>query len=140
MMIRAPFRRGALTLAVAAAAGLCVLALSGALSGTANASGSHASKPKVVVKKVAVVDDMFQPGKMTIKVGQEVDFVWSKHNYDSHNVTLSSGPKGVKRSRFTSTTGTEGIHFLRKFTIAGKYHFYCTIHPETMNFALTVKK
>ena len=83
---------------------------------------------------------MFAPGKMTIKVGDEVEFLWSKHNYDSHNVTLLKGPKGVKNSKFTSVTGTEGLRFERKFTVAGTYHFYCTIHPETMNFFLTVKK
>jgi plastocyanin len=58
------------------------------------ASSAAAHKPKVVVKSVSVADDAFAPKKLTIKKGNEINFVWKKTNYDAHNVTLLSGPKG----------------------------------------------
>ena len=55
-------------------------------------------------------------------------------------MTLVKGPKGVKHSKFTSITGTSGIHFKRQFLTPGTYHFICTIHPATMNLTVIVKK
>ena len=55
-------------------------------------------------------------------------------------MTLVKGPKGVNRKKFSSLTGSTDFHFERKFTVPGKYHFLCTIHPTMMNFYLTVKK
>ena len=104
------------------------------------AANAAASKRKVVTKTVSVADDFFHPTKLTIKKRNAINFVWKKSNYDSHNVTLIKGPKGVKHSKFTSVTGTSGIHFKRQFTTPGKYHFICTIHPTTMNLIVVVKK
>jgi plastocyanin len=99
-----------------------------------------AAKRKAVVKKVTVADDFYSPTKLTIKVGDKVNFVWSPANVNTHNVTLVSGPKGVSKKQFTSGDGSIDFHFERTFTVAGKYHFQCTIHPTMMNFFLTVKK
>ncbi len=137
MTIPALFRRW---LIVPIAVAAFTVGLLAPLAGAADAHGSHAAKAKLVVKRVNVIDDAFRPGKLTIKVGQAVDFVWSDNNFDSHNVTLLSGPKGVNKHKFTSITGSTGLHFQRTFTIAGKYHFYCTIHPTMMNLYLTVTK
>jgi plastocyanin len=104
---------------------------------------AHAAKPKkkkAVVKKVMVKDDFFSPTKMTIKVGDKVNFIWASSNINTHNVTLAKGPKGVNRMKFSSLTGSTDFHFERTFTVPGKYHFFCTIHPSMMNFYLTVKK
>jgi plastocyanin len=104
------------------------------------AGAAPSAKPKPVVKKVKVADDYYSPTKMTIKVGDKVNFVWSATNNDTHNVTLVSGPKGVSKKQFTSLDASTSFHFERTFTVAGKYHFLCTIHPTMMNFYLTVKK
>jgi plastocyanin len=130
-------------------AAITALALTGAVAApvagaatsarTATAT-STAAKSKAVVKKVKVADDFFSPTKLTIKVGDKVNFVWSPTNINVHNVTLVSGPKGVNRKQFTSLDGSTSFHFERTFTVPGKYHFQCTIHPTMMNTFITVKK
>jgi plastocyanin len=121
-------------IAVAAA-----LLLTGAVAAP-GAGAAPSAKAKAVVKKVTVADDFFSPTKLTIKVGDKVNFVWSPTNLETHNVTLVSGPKGVSRKQFSSLDGSTRFHFERTFTVPGKYHFQCTIHPTMMNLFLTVKK
>lgn len=105
----------------------------------ASGAGTAAHKPKPVVKKVQVNDDFFSPVKVTIKKGGSVRWVWSNTNFDTHNVTLIKGPKGIKKSRYTSVDGARGLRFKRSFTKPGTYHFECTIHPS-MNITVTVKR
>lgn len=122
-------------------AAVTAVALTGAVAAPVAGAATHAKpKHKTVVKKVKVADDFYSPTKMTIKVGDKVNFVWAPMNVNTHNVTLVKGPKGVKKSKFTSLSGSTQFHFERKFTVPGKYHFLCTIHPTMMNFYLTVKK
>jgi plastocyanin len=102
-------------------------------------SSAAKKKPKKVVKTIKVLDDFYAPSKLSIKKNTELKWVWSKQNYDSHNVTLSKGPKGIKTSKWTSATGTSGINFNRTFTKPGTYHFYCTVHPESMKLTVVVK-
>jgi plastocyanin len=103
------------------------------------ASGSQSKPSRQVVKKVQVVDNLFAPTKLTVTKGNAVNWVWSNQNYNTHNVTLEKGPKGIKKSQYTSIDGTRGIHFKRTFTTPGTYHFECTIHPA-MLITVTVKK
>jgi plastocyanin len=103
-------------------------------------SASATATRKAVVKKVKVADDFYSPTKLTIKVGDKVNFVWSPTNTSTHNVTLVSGPKGVNKKKFTSLDGSTNFHFERTFTVPGKYHFQCTIHPTMMNTFVTVEK
>ena len=127
-------RRGSL-------AAFTAVALTGAVAApVAGAATKPTHKTKTVVKKVKVADDFYSPTKMTIKVGDKVNFVWSPTNVNTHNVTLVKAPKGVNKKKFTSLDGSTQFHFERKFTVPGKYHFLCTIHPTMMNFYLTVKK
>jgi plastocyanin len=95
---------------------------------------------KAVVKTVKVADDFYSPTKLTIRAGDKVNFVWAPTNVNTHNVTLISAPKGVSKKQFTSLDGSINFHFERTFTVPGKYHFQCTIHPAMMNFFLTVKQ
>jgi plastocyanin len=120
-------------------AAVTAVALTGAVAAPVASAATHATKTSVV-KKVMVKDDFFSPTKMTIKVGDKVNFVWASSNINTHNVTLARGPQGVKKKQFSSLTGSTDFHFERKFTVPGKYHFTCTIHPMMMNFYLTVKK
>ena len=105
----------------------------------ASGAGAVSHKAKPVVKKVQVSDNFYSPTKVTITKGSAVNWVWSKTNFDTHNVTLIRGPKGVKTSKFTSIDGSRGLHFKRTFTTPGTYHFECTIHPS-MNVAVIVKR
>jgi plastocyanin len=118
-------------------AALTALALTGAVAAPVAGAATH---HKSVVKKVKVADDFYSPTKMTIKVGDKVNFVWASSNVNTHNVTLVKGPKGVSKRKFTSLSASTHFHFERKFTVPGKYHFLCTLHPTMMNLYLTVKK
>jgi plastocyanin len=127
-------RRGSL-------AAFTAVALTGGVAApVAGAATKPKHKTKTVVKKVKVSDDFYSPTKMTIKVGDKVNFVWSPTNTNTHNVTLVKAPKGVNKRKFTSLDASTAFHFERKFTVPGKYHFLCTLHPTMMNFYLTVKK
>jgi plastocyanin len=105
----------------------------------ASGAGTVSHKPKPVVKKVKVSDNFYSPTKVSITKGSSVNWVWSNTNFNTHNVTLIKGPKGVKKAKFTSIDGARGLHFKRTFTTPGTYHFECTIHPF-MNVAVTVKR
>jgi plastocyanin len=105
----------------------------------ASGAGTVSHKPKPVVKKVKVSDNFYSPTKVSITKGSSVNWVWSNTNFNTHNVTLIKGPKGVKKAKFTSIDGARGLHFKRTFTTPGTYHFECTIHPF-MNVAVTVRR
>lgn len=120
------------------------------------APGSSAapSAQRATSSTVDVKDDFFAPTKLTVKQNTKIKFKWDGMNTDSHNVTLQSGPKGVKTGCPTrgknayspliskcnkSTTGAIGIKFTKKFDKPGTYKFNCTIHPTTMNITIKVK-
>jgi plastocyanin len=104
----------------------------------ASGSGS-ANNGKPVVKTVHIGDDFYAPVTVTIKRGNQVKWIWDKTNFDSHNVTLIKGPKGVSARKFTSATGSTGIRFEREFLTPGTYHFECTIHLS-MNMTVIVRR
>ena len=107
---------------------------------TARSSTTTTHKtPKPAVTKIGVDDNFFTKKTLTIKKGDKVNFVWSNQNFNTHNVTLHSGPKGVSKSKYTSIDGARGIHFEQAYTVPGTYHFVCTIHPD-MTITVTVKK
>jgi plastocyanin len=101
------------------------------------ALGTTTRKP--VVKNVQIKDDFYSPTKVTIKAGQQVNWIWNMENFDTHTVTLIKGPKGVSRKQFSSFQASAGVHWKRTFTKAGTYHFQCQLHPLTMNMTVTVK-
>jgi plastocyanin len=104
------------------------------------AVGTTAKKRKPVVKNVQVVDDFYTPTKVTVKQGQQVNWIWNKNNLDTHTVTLIKGPKGVNKHKFSSIQASAGIHFKLTFLKQGVYHFECQLHPLEMNMTVTVKK
>lgn len=126
--MRALTRIGVLAALVALAVGAL------AASGVANPIGKG-SQPE----KVKVLDDFFKPTNVKIKKNKKVTWKWG-NDFNTHNVTLKKGPKGVKKSKFTSqTSSTEGFKFTKKFKKPGKYNFYCTIHPDVMKMTVKVK-
>jgi plastocyanin len=134
MTTRTAFRNALMALGAVAALGIAFVPAVGATPAPA------AVKHKSPIRTVQVRDDYFTPTKLTVKRGTTIKWVWSMHNYDTHNVTLTSGPKGVKKSRFRSIDGTSGIVFTRTLTVLGTYHFICTMHPTEMKMTIVVKR
>ena len=97
-------------------------------------------KRKPVVKKVQVEDNFYSPTKVTIRKGQQVNWIWSNSNFNTHTVSLIKGPKGVSKSKFSSVQASTGVHFKLTFLKPGVYHFECHLHPIEMNMTVTVKK
>jgi plastocyanin len=91
-------------------------------------------------KQVQVSDNYFSTSRVTIKKHQYVKFVWSSSNSHRHNVTLVSGPNGVKTRDFRSKTRSKGFQFKRQFSKTGTYHFVCTIHSYVMKMTVVVKR
>ena len=105
-----------------------------AATGVANPLGKG-SQPE----KVKVLDDFFKPTNVKIKKNKKVTWKWGQ-DFNTHNVTLKKGPKGVKKSKFRSQASSdEGFKFTKKFKKPGKYNFYCTIHPDVMKMTVKVK-
>jgi plastocyanin len=102
-------------------------------------TGSIADAKSGKPKPVQVVDDFFAPTSVSVKSGTKLPFKWDKSNTNSHNVTLKTGPNGVKKSDFKSPTGSIGVKFAPTFKKKGTYDFLCTIHPDTMTLTVTVK-
>jgi plastocyanin len=89
-------------------------------------------------RKVSVNDNYYGPSKLTVHVGDSVDWHWGDAVTDEHDVVLKSAPKGVKK--FESDTLVAGDSFKRKLTKPGTYKIICTFHEEEMKMTITVKK
>lgn len=137
-MRRRSLRRGATAIAIAA---LAVAALAVAVpAGGSSDQGTAVAAGKKRVAKVKVGDDFFAPSKLKVRKGTKVKWKWLPTNGDLHNVTLVKAPRGVKKNKFKSATGSIGIKFNRKLKKAGKYKFVCTIHRTVMKQTIRVKK
>ena len=126
--VRALIRTGVVAALVALAVG--------AVAATGVASPfAKARQPE----KVKVLDDFYKPDFVKIKKSRKVTWKWGD-DFNSHNVTLKKGPRGVNKSKFTSQTSSDqGFKFTKKFKKPGKYNFYCTIHPDVMKMTVKVK-
>jgi len=89
-------------------------------------------------RKVSVNDNYYGPSKLTVHVGDTVDWHWSDATTDVHDVAVKSAPKGVKK--FASDPLAAGDDFKRKLTRPGTYRIICTFHEEEMKMTITVKK
>jgi plastocyanin len=89
-------------------------------------------------KNVHIGDDYYAPGKIAIRKGGQVHWIWNDTTFGSHNVTFVSGPKGISAAKFTSITASGGFKFTRKFGTPGTYHFICTVH-RNMHMTVVVK-
>jgi plastocyanin len=114
-------------------------AVSTASAGEGPAAAAAKKRKRPVIVKVA--DDYFAPVRVRIRRGRRVRWFWSRQNFDSHNVRLTRvHPRGVRRRRFRSVTGTFGIRFIRRFWKPGVYRFVCTIHPAVMRMTVRVRR
>jgi plastocyanin len=115
------------------------LALIGAAAlAAAPALASGATSTKGKTRKVSVQDNYYGPSKLTVHVGDTVDWHWTDMANDVHDVAVKSGPKGTKK--FASDPLAIGDDFKRKLTTPGTYKIICTFHEEEMKMTITVKK
>ena len=123
---------------VARLAAACLAAA--CLAGVAAAPAGAGVTPKP--KLVTVADFYFGPSSVTIPKHGTVKWVWASTNYESHDVHLKRGPKGLKQkgSYSTKTTAVTNATFKHAFPTPGTYQFICTIHPTQMKMTVTVKK
>jgi len=89
--------------------------------------------PKGATKVVQLLDDTynrFDPTQVNLKVNDSISWSWTNvKGFEPHNVTLTSGPSGVKMSDFASqTTASTSYTFKRQFTTPGDYKFSCSLH------------
>jgi plastocyanin len=82
-------------------------------------SAGPAQKPKV--QKVNIKHLEFDPAKVTVKVGQTVQ--WS--NADDHDHTVVA-----KNKSFASENLGHDDVFRHTFAKAGKYEYFCRYHPR----------
>jgi len=133
--------RGVLVALVAALAMVVVAPVGSAAPGpTADIAGKSKCKKSKKKKTIDVADDFFAPAKTSVKKCTKVKWKWLPENINPHNVTLTSGPKKVKKKDFKSATGSIGVKFNRTLEKTGKYKFVCTIHRTVMAQTITVKK
>ena len=78
-------------------------------------------------RSVKVGDNYFgKPGGETIHVSRGTTVRWTWAGANPHNVTVLRGP-----SRFHSGTMTTGS-YSHRFTRAGTYTLYCTVHGASI--------
>jgi plastocyanin len=114
------------------------LALMGAAAFAAAPALALGATAKGKTRKVSVNDNYYGPSKLTVHVGDTVNWVWSEDATDEHDVDLKSAPKGFKK--FQSDPLVAGESFKRKLTKPGTYKIICTFHEEEMKMTITVKK
>jgi plastocyanin len=93
-------------------------------------AGGAAAAAAPATKSVEAMGYKFSPADLTIAVGDTV--TWTNHDTAPHNIVITDGPE-----KFTSPTLQTGQTFSHTFTQAGKYSYYCSIHPD-MKATVTV--
>ena len=88
-----------------------------------------AAGPKTV--KVKVGDNYFKPKKVTVVIGDTVNFVWI--GTAIHDIKVKKGPQ-----KFESDKQASG-KFKQVVLEPGKYKIVCTLHPG-MEMKLTAKE
>lgn len=93
--------------------------------------------PAAPVATINVADDYFSPDVVSINSGDTIRWDWNDLNHDPHNITMLTGPEGVDRNEFqTSSSPAVQYSFSRRFTVPGTYTFRCSLH---FKMTLTVK-
>ncbi|WP_425838746.1 cupredoxin domain-containing protein [Streptomyces fractus] len=70
-----------------------------------------------------IADMKFAQSKMTVKVGETVE--WVNEDTAPHTVTSTKGP-----AKFDSGTMEKGDSWSYTFTKPGTYEYYCAVHPD----------
>jgi plastocyanin len=115
-----------------------IVTMVGAAAFAAAPASLAAATTRGKTRKVSVNDNYYGPSRLTVHVGDTVDWVWSEDETDVHDVDLKTAPKGVRK--FQSDPLSAGESFKRKLTKPGTYKIICTFHEEEMKMTITVKK
>jgi plastocyanin len=118
----------------ASALAVAAVALTPAVAGAGAATKKKPAKP--TTEKVGIHDNYYEPAKLYVSKGSTIKWVWPSSTGDTHDVTLDSAPKGVKK--FQSEIAASGYTYSKKLTVAGKYHIICSLHEE-MTMDITVR-
>jgi plastocyanin len=89
-------------------------------------------------KTVQVGDFFFAPVKLTVNRGSTITFKWLADNTDTHDVKLTKAPAGVKK--WHSAVAATDFTFRRKLPKPGTYVVLCTLHPDTMEMKIRVRR
>jgi plastocyanin len=101
----------------------------------AGAALALAGPAEARVQKAQISSNFFAPGKLTVKQGDRVRFVWDEFSFDAHDVNVKKGP-----AKFHSPLQAGGTWTTKKLKKLGRYSLFCSQHPEEMRMTLTVKK
>ncbi len=106
---------------------------------------AHAASHPVEIK-MADTPAMYKPAKVTVKVGEPVE--WINTGKNVHSVTLvpddaqnpkdATEPKGA--STFDSGFMAPGGKFTYTFTVPGTYHYFCVPHEKAGMVGVVVVK
>ena len=89
-------------------------------------------------KKIEVVDNFYNPKKLTVNLRSRITWKWTEASADVHDVKLTSAPKGFKK--FQTEPGSAGFTYSKTLTKPGVYKFICTLHEEdSMRMTITVR-
>jgi len=88
----------------------------GGSTGTSTSAGGATAGPKVDISNFS-----FNPGTLTVKVGDTV--TWTNNDSATHTVTAND-------NSFDSANLASGASFSHTFSKAGTYPYRCTIHPN----------
>ena len=122
---------------VKTAGSLALLAALGALVVAGPAGAGSATGHAAATTTATVYDQGFTPPTLKIKKNGAVKWVWDSSNADFHTVTLNSAPRGV--GIFGSSKRSVNYSFTHKFTKAGKYVIFCTLHPGNQQTIIVAK-
>ena len=101
-----------------------------AVASLAVAAAARPAAVRAATHSVSIVDFAFNPGSMTVNVGDTV--VWTNTGEAPHTATSQSGPAAFDSGRLET-----GQTFSFTFTVPGTYSYICSIHPE-MQGTITV--
>jgi plastocyanin len=123
-----------IALVALAGAGVMATSASGIIAGADAATSPKPPKPKVV----KIDDNYFSPAVVTAVPNQKVTWKWPTDIGDTHDVTATKVPRGVKK--FHSAPYAVGSKYSQTFTKPGTYSLVCTFHPTEMTMTVIVKK
>ena len=82
--------------------------------------------------RVLVHDFSYSETKLSIPQGASI--TWKFPDTTSHDVTLANGPMG-----FSSPFSRIGRTYTQRFTRAGRYNLFCSLHPVVMHEVVAVR-
>ena len=83
--------------------------------------------------KVDVGDDFYDPSATSVNPGETVTWDWSGGN--DHTVTSNS--RQIDRFKSGIKSGS-GASFAHTFKYAGRFRYFCEVHPDSMRATVTV--